>query len=63
VEEIRENHSEQRQVGTCGELREGRSSTSGIVMNEDWVREEIWTREPTPEMVKRLIEWFSDERN
>jgi len=63
VEEIQGNRSERRQIETCGQLGEGRSSTNGIVMNERWIREEIWTREPTPETVKRLIEWFSDKRN
>ncbi len=63
MEEIQGNRNEQRQIETYGELGEGRSSTNGIVMNEGWIRDEIWTKEPTPETVKRLIEWFSDERN
>lgn len=63
MEEIQENRSEQRQIETCGELGEGRSSIGGIEMNEGWIRDEMWTSEPTPETVKRLIEWFSDERN
>jgi hypothetical protein len=63
VEKIRGNRSEQRQIETHGELGEGRSNTSGTVINGRWIRDEIWTREPTPETVKRLIEWFSDKRN
>jgi hypothetical protein len=63
VEDSQGDRSEQRQKETNGELGEERSSTNGIVMNERWIREEIWTREPTPETVKRLIEWFSDKRN
>ena len=35
----------------------------GIEVNESWVREDIWTKEPTLETVERLIEWFSDKRN
>jgi hypothetical protein len=63
VEEVQGNHGEQRQTEAYRELVEGRGSTNGIVMNECSVRDEIWTREPTPETVKRLIEWFSDKRN
>jgi hypothetical protein len=47
----------------CGEGREVLGNNSGIEMNEGWIRDEIWTTEPTPETVQRLIEWFSDEMN
>jgi hypothetical protein len=63
VEEIQGDRREQRQIETYGELGEGRSNTNGIVMKDGWIRVEIWTSEPTPETVKRLIEWFSDKRN
>jgi hypothetical protein len=63
VEEIQENRSEQRQSKICLGNGEGRRSTNDIEKNDGWIRDEIWTREPSPEIVKRLIEWFSDDRN
>jgi hypothetical protein len=63
VKEIREKCSEPRSRGQGSKLCDGSSSVNGIEANQGWTREVSWTREPTPETVKRLIEWFSDERN
>jgi hypothetical protein len=62
MKEIQGKCSEPRSRGQGGKLGGGSSRVHGIEMNEGWIREVSWTREPTPETVKRLIEWFSDEK-
>ena len=59
--EIRGNGSEQGQKEISLELAKG-PHCQGIERNESWIRDAIWNMEPTPEVVERLIEWFSDER-
>jgi len=61
VKEIQRESSQQKRREPRGELGEVLSSISGIEMNESWIREEIWIREPSHETVERLIEWLSDE--
>lgn len=60
MEEIQRRSSEQRtkepRVGSEEELR-----SRGIEGNEGWIRGESWVQEPDPEIVERLIGWFSDE--
>jgi hypothetical protein len=62
VKEIQGMGSERRRNEPCGEPGEGLNSINGIDMNEGWIRDEVWTKEPTRETVERLIEWFSDDR-
>ncbi len=63
MKEIQGKDGEQRRGESCGEIGTSLSGVGGIEINESWVREDIWTKEPTPETVERLIEWFSDKRN
>lgn len=63
MNEIQGKDSEQKRKVSCREIGKRLSGISGVEMNESWIREEIWTREPTLETVERLIEWFSDKRN
>jgi hypothetical protein len=62
VVETRENYSETGQK-ECSETQGDDRINMRIVRMESWIRDEIWSREPTVETVERLIEWFSDEGN
>ena len=59
--EIRGNGSEQGHKEISLELAKG-PHRQGIERNESWSWDAIWNMEPTPEVIERLIEWFSDER-
>jgi hypothetical protein len=63
MKETQRNCSQQKSRELGSGLRKATGTVSGIEMNESWIMEATWTSEPTPETVKRLIKWFSDEKN